>query len=253
MKPNPFQNQQTIKSLIVDDEQQCRETLQAFLNEYCPDVEIIGDAANIEEAYRLIILKKPDLVFLDVSMPPSDGFELLRKFQKLNFEVVFTTAYNQFAIQAIRFSATDYLLKPIDPVELITAVGRVREKKEKNAENKEHKGKLVLFSDKSYFFVDPDSILHMELQSRKIVILLKDGKKHEVSKSIQEMEELLDSNFIRCHKSFIININEIKEYVPDKNGGCVIMTNSKIIPVAQRRKDVFLNAFSGGNNTAEAS
>ena len=244
MKPH----QKTIRSLIVDDEESCRETLRIFLEEYCQDVEIIGSVDTIEEAYRQIMIKKPELVFLDVSIPPSDGFELLRRFQKFNFEVIFTTAFNQYAIQAIRFSAADYLLKPIDPVELVAAIDRVSEKQKMNTESKQTPVKLVLYSDKSYFFVDPDMILHLELQSRKIAIYLKDNKKYEVSKSIQEMEDVLDGNFFRCHKSFIINLNEIKEYVPDKHGGCVILTNNKIIPVAERRREAFLNAFSSGSN-----
>ncbi len=245
-------NQPKIRSLIVDDEESCRETLKVFLDEYCHDIEIIGSVDNVEEAYREIIIKKPDLVFLDVSMPPSDGFELLRKFQKFSFEIIFTTAFNQYAIQAIRFSAADYLLKPIDPVELVAAVDRVREKKKKNLDPKELPGKLVLYSDKSYFFVHPDLIIYMEVQSRKIAIFLKDNKKYEVSKSIQEMEDSLDNNFFRCHKSFIINLNEIKEYVPDKHGGCLILTNNKIVPVAERRKEAFLRAFGSGQNNIMA-
>jgi len=246
MKPN-VQNLKATKALIVDDEESSRETLKIFLEEYCPDIDIVGAAENIEDAYNLIIVKKPDLVFLDVSMPPSDGFELLRKFQKFSFEVIFITAFSQYAIQAIRFSATDYLLKPIDPAELVAAVNRVREKK-RNLKTQEKPDKIVLYSEKSYFFVDPDLIVYLEVQSRKISIFLKEDKKYEVSKSIQEMEGALANNFFRCHKSFIININEIKEYVPDKHGGCVIMTNNKIVPIAERRKDAFLNAFGNGAN-----
>ncbi len=238
-------NQAKIRYLIVDDEEHCRETLQVFMKEYCNDIEHIGSINNVEDAYREIIIKKPDLVFLDVSMPPSDGFELLRKFQKFSFEVIFTTAYNQYAIQAIRFSAADYLLKPIDPVELVAAVDKVKEKK-RNTESKEMAGKIVLYSEKSYFFVEPDMILYLEVQNRKVGVFLKENKKYEVSKSIHEMEDILLNNFFRCHKSFIININEIKEYVPDKHGGCVILSNNKIVPIAERRKDAFLNVFGRG-------
>jgi two-component system, LytTR family, response regulator len=235
-----------IKSLIVDDEESCRETLRFFLKEYCPEIEITGSADNIEDAYRHITLHKPALVFLDISMPPSDGFELLRKFKKLPFEFIFTTAYNQYAIQAIRFSAADYLLKPIDPVELIGAVARVREKMEKSEPKAEGPGKIVLMSDRSYFFVDMDSIINVELQNRKTIIHLKDNRKHDITKTIQEMEELLDHNFLRCHRSYIINLKEIKEYIPDKHGGCVIMSNKMVVPIADRRKEEFLKLFSRG-------
>jgi two-component system, LytTR family, response regulator len=246
MKPPLTKKQIMLKSLIVDDEESARETLRVFLEEYCPTVEIIGMAENVDEAYRQIIMKKPSLVFLDVSMPPSDGFELLRRFKSLPFEFIFTTAYNQFAIQAIRFSASDYLLKPIDPMELLAAVQRVIEKAGKLNEANVTQSKLVLLSEKSYFFVEPDKIVHIEFEGRKIVIHLLDQNKYEVSKSIQEMEELLDNNFFRCHRSFIINLKEIKEYVPDKHGGCVIMNNNKVVPVAERRKEEFLKIFSRG-------
>lgn len=228
-----------IRAIIVDDEVSCRETLSIFLKEYCTDVQIVASVESIDEAYEQIILKKPDLVFLDISMPPSNGFELLKKFRQIHFEFIFTTAYNEYAIQAIRVSAADYLLKPIDPVELVASIENIKIKLGNNRKAA-RPGKIIIHTDKGILFASSSDIIRIEALGRKVVFMMKDGKHIEVSATLSEVEGLLYGyNFMRSHRSHIINLDEILEYIPDKYGGCVIMKDKKMVPIADRRKDDF--------------
>jgi two-component system LytT family response regulator len=228
-----------IRAIIVDDELACRETLCIFLKEYCEDVQIIASVESIDEAYEHIVLKKPDLVFLDISMPPSNGFELLKKFRQIQFEFIFTTAYNEYAIQAIKVSAADYLLKPIDPVELVASIEMVKSKLARNRKTVQF-GKIIIHTDKGILFASSSDIIRIEALGRKVVFIMKDGRQIEVSATLNDVEGLLDGyNFMRSHRSHIINLDEIVEYIPDKYGGCVIMKDKKLVPIADRRKDDF--------------
>ena len=232
-----------IRTLIVDDEESCRELLRIFIDENCKDVDIVGMAESIDEAYEQITLKKPDLVFLDISMPPSDGFELLKRFKEIPFQFVFTTAHNQYILNAIRVSAADYLLKPVNPVELIQAVNTVKKKIEAGRIHKiPHK--IVFNTKDALLFVQPLDIIRIEMLDRNVNIILKSNKTVEIVGSLNEIEEQLKNYaFMRSHRSHIINLNEIMEYVPDRHGGCVVMSDKKLVPVAERRREEFLRIF----------
>jgi two-component system LytT family response regulator len=186
------------------------------------------------------VLEKPDLVLLDISMPPSNGFELLRKFNNILFEIIFTTAHSQFAIDAIKFSAVDYLLKPIDPVDLVSAIDRVRKKLEPQLGKSSKPGKLVLPTDKTFIFMDAMDIIRVEMIDRKHFVITKSHKTLTINRSLSEFEEMLSgTGFMRTHRSHIINLNEISQYIPDKYGGSVIMSDGKAVPIADRRKEEF--------------
>ena len=238
-----------IKALIVDDESAPRQALRDLIGRFCFDVEIVEMADSIESAYKAVMIHKPDVVFLDISMPPDDGFALLKKFINVPFEVVFTTAHNNYAIQAFKVSAVDYLLKPIDTDELIIAVEKVKHKlqKEVSAPSSQQPsiGKIIIPTDKSYIFVDSDNLIRIEFSDRKLYFFLKNGQKHAVNKSLTDYEKTLTGQgFFRTHRTHLINLREIKEYVPDKSGGCVIMTDGKLIPVSLRKKEELLTHFT---------
>lgn len=232
-----------IKTLIVDDETSCREALKNLLARYTNDVEIIGSANNLEDAYNLITAKNPDLVFLDISMPPTDGFELLKKFNSFPAEVIFTTAYNQYALQAIKVSAIDYLMKPIDSDELIAAIEKVKKKLQINRGRKGLE-KILVPVERSIMFLSPSDIIRIEAGDKKLIFVLKNGKSIEVSKNMSEYESALTSyGFFRIHRGHLVNVAEIKEYIPDRNGGFAIMNDGMHVPVASRRSDEFANVF----------
>jgi two-component system LytT family response regulator len=234
-----------IRALIVDDEQSCRDSLRNILQNYCEEVEITDTSDSVEDAYAKILLTKPDVVFLDIMMPPSDGFALLNKFKSADFEVVFTTAYDEFAIQAIKHSAMDYILKPVNVSEIVNAVARIKEKKSARQQQKQPIQRIALPTKESIQFIEPSLIIHAESEAgHKTIFYLKNGKQMLINKDLAEYEALLlPYGFFRPHRSHIINCLEVKEYVPDRSGGCAIMTDGKIVPVGLKRKDEFLALF----------
>ena len=233
----------TVKALIVDDEKYGRENLSLILKEYLPNVTEIGQADSMNSAYDAIINLKPDLVFLDIIMPPYDGFTLLRKFDTITFEIIFITAFNEYAIDAIRHSAIDYILKPIDIDVLKDAVGRAERKIFGANRVRTLSKKLVLNTREGYLFLEPSNIIRAQVdEENKVVLSLKDGKTVQLNKNLNEVEELLlPFAFFRSHRGHIINLTEIVKYVPDRKGGCVIMSDKALVPIATRRTDEFMN------------
>lgn len=233
-----------IRALIVDDEQSCRDSLRNILQNYCDEVEIIGMPDSVEAAYENILQSKPDVVFLDIMMPPADGFALLNKFKSVDFEVVFTTAYDEFAIQAIKHSALDYILKPVNVSEIVNAITRIKDKK--SAEQKKNPiERIALPSRESIQFIEPSMIIRAESEAgHKTMFYLKNGKQLLINRDLAEYETLLlPYRFFRPHRSHIINCLEVKEYVPDRSGGCAIMADGKIVPVGLKKRDEFLELF----------
>ena len=245
-----------LTALIVEDEAASRITLSNYLTKYCPNVSVIGEAENINEAYQFIKLKSPDLVFLDVEMPFGNAFDLLEKFESIDFEVVFVTAFSKYAIDAIQLSASNYLLKPLSIDDLITAVEKVTENvankqqlrsssillENLNIENKQLK-KLVLPVMDGFEVVVLKDVVWCEANDNLTVFHLIDGTKKTVCKTLKFYEEALSNyDFIRVHKSYIININYVKKYKKGK-GGQVTLTNDKVINVSVNRKQSFLNLF----------
>jgi two-component system LytT family response regulator len=232
-----------IKTLIVDDETSCREALKNLIKRYTTEVEIIGSTNSIDSAYDIINEKNPDLVFLDVSMPPTDGFELLKKFKTFPAEVIFTTAFNQYALQAIKVSAIDYLMKPIDSDELVAAIDKVKKKLQLSQGGKGFE-KIMVPADRSIMFIAPKDIIRIEANDKKLVFILKGGKTMDVYKNLTEYENTLAGyGFFRAHRAHLINVAEIKEYIPDRNGGFAIMNDNKHIPIASRRREEFMSIF----------
>ena len=248
-----------IKVLIIDDEQHCIDRLTHLLiPSYEKLVEIIGSARSVEEGVKAITLLKPDLVFLDVQIHEKTGFDLLRALPEINFAIIFTTAYEKFAIQAIKFSAIDYLLKPIDEDDLNIALLKLindtskkitSEKIDTLLQNTQKNTgipkKIIVPTISGFEFLDIANIIRCKSDINYTTIYLKDKQKLVVAKTLKEFEELLtDHSFFRIHNSHLINLAFIKSYNKGK-GGSVILTDGTEIEVSSRRKDDFLKRLSG--------
>jgi two-component system LytT family response regulator len=238
-----------IKAIIVDDELDCCETIAALLDSFCPDVELTGIYHNGTEALPIILQKQPDLVFLDVEMPKMNGFEMLEQLPQVNFDIIFTTSYDQYALKAIRFSAIDYLLKPVDREELQRAVQKVIQRSQRTIAKqveilmqKLHQpaksiGKIALPTMEGLQMIPVDSIISCESDSNYTILLLKSRKKLIVSTTLKEMEEVLeDHSFLRVHRSYLVNLNEVEKYVKGE-GGYLIMSDGSMIDVSRNRKE----------------
>ncbi|HEX6227034.1 MAG TPA: LytTR family DNA-binding domain-containing protein [Chryseolinea sp.] len=244
-----------IRAILVDDEKHCRETLSIQLEKYCSEVQLLAQCNSAVQGLEAIAQYQPDVVFLDVEMPKMNGFEMLQQFSHIPFEVIFTTGYDAYAIKAIRFSAIDYLLKPINKDELRKAVSKVSQKAGHNLNQQfdillERLGtkhmslqKIALPTLDGFELVPLDNILHCEADSNYTHVVLKHGKKVLVSRTLKEIEELLDGHaFLRVHHSYLVNLNEIIRYIRGE-GGYVIMSDNTSITVSRSRKDALLKAF----------
>ena len=241
-----------LKSIIVEDEEASRDILKNYLNKYCPNVEVLGEASNVEEALILIRNHDLDLVFLDVEMPYGNAFDLLDKVGDINFETIFVTAYNHYAIDALNAHASYYLMKPISIDELIKAVDYVSEIKSKedalqdqvlvpktNAIN----GKITIPQLDGFEVINTSDILYCKADDNYTEIYLNSNKRKVVSKTLKYFEEALNgSSFARVHKSYLVNVNEITKYIKGK-GGSVLLSNGKEIMVSASKKSDLLSYF----------
>ena len=242
-----------IRSIIVEDEVKSRETLKGLLSMFCPDVMVVAEAAGVQQGRELIAKHKPDLIFLDIEMPDGSGFRLLDQSAPADFDVIFTTAFDQFAIKAIRYAALDYLLKPIVPDELQAAVEKVRNHKQKknnmknfevllnniNPDKMEQK-KVVLSTAEKIHVVETNNILRCESDNYYTHFYFIDGGHLLISKTLKDVEALLEGgNFIRPHKSHLINIRYIQNFSRDE-GGVITLTSGDKIPVSRRKKEKIL-------------
>ena len=247
-----------IEAVVVDDERKGRELLVKILQTYCNDIEVVGQAETANQAYEVISATKPKLVFLDIEMPNGTGFDLLKMFAKIEFDIIFTTAYDHYAIKAIKYAAIDYLLKPIDIDELQEAVFKVQ-----NKVNQETKGqpenievllsaltnanlvkKIAIPDQEGVAIVEISDIIRCQADSNYTLIFLKDGSKLVSTKTLKEYNNLLDEAvFKRVHNSFLININHIKKYIKG-DGGQVVMSDDSIVEVSRRRKNDLLDALT---------
>ena len=240
-----------INAIIVDDEMKGRQYLKQLIEKFVPQVKIIGEAEDTKQAIVLIDSLNPDLVFLDIEMPGQTGIEMLRQMQDINFEVVFVTAFNRYAVEAFRLGAVDYLLKPASPSDLQEAVARVinnrsnhGQQKSKLAELTQHFGqaftKITVPTMSGFEFVDFVDIISFQSDGNYSNIRLKEKKTITATRQLGEFEELLlNYNFFRIHKSFIINLDHIKKYTKG-DGGSVMMSDGSEIDVSRRIKDAFL-------------
>ncbi len=244
-----------LSAIIIDDEQKGRLALRQKLQDYCPMVQVMGEASDGAEGIPLIEKYKPQIIFLDIEMPRMDGFEMLRRIENRDFHIVFTTAYDQYAIQAIKYAAFDYLLKPIDIEELKSAVERINQHRSTNFTQKKLETleanllsmqtpkKLAIPILEGFLFFDISHIIHLEAQSNYTVIYFTDHPKLIASRTLKDFEDLLPpETFFRPHHSHIINLNYIKRYIKG-DGGQIEMQNGNFVTVARRKKEEFLKTI----------
>lgn len=240
-----------IKAVIVDDEPKAIQSLSWELTNFNKDIEIMATFTNPEEAIPYLENHSPDCLFLDIQMPTMDGFQFLGKLSKKDFAVVITTAYNEFAIKALKHEAIDYLLKPIDSDDLADTIAKVKKFNERafnsnrieevllNFNSKFDQKKITINTDGKLIFLDAEDILFVESDGNYCTIVMADSQKILITKKLKEMETLLPQNqFFRIHNSYIINLKKIKEFI--KADGYVILESSHRIPVARQRKSDFL-------------
>jgi len=246
-----------LKSIIVEDEKHSRETLKNLVEEFCEGVSIVGMAGNVQEAVEEITAKEPDLVFLDIELQTGTGFDVLKQLDPLNFEVVFTTAFEHYAIKAIKFSSIDYLLKPIDMEELQQAIDKARDKKDKeqykaqlelllknlNTSTSDRK-KICLSTADGIEFINTKDIIYCEANGSYTNFYIAPDTKLMVSKNLKEYEGLLsDQDFLRVHNSFLINLGKVKKFVKSE-GGYILMSNDAQVSISQGCRDEFMERMA---------
>lgn len=239
-------------AIIVDDEVNNRENLQHLLIKYCPSIEILGQAASVAEAIRLVKATRPEVVFLDIEMPGGNGFSLLEKLQPIDFQVIFVTAFDSYALNAIKFSALDYLLKPIDKKELMGAVSKIhlRERNQSNQLSnltqflKGETRKIALNLSDEIRLVELQNIIRIEADNNYCHFLLKADETVLVSKHLGHFYEILkDQRFARVHQSHLINQQYLEKYVK-KDGGYLVLSNGDQVPVSRTQKEHVLKLFA---------
>jgi two-component system LytT family response regulator len=245
-------------AILIDDELHCTETLQEKLKLYCPLIEVINIYNDPLLALEALQKSQPDIVFLDVEMPHLNGFGLLEKLGAINFEIVFTTAYDQFALQAFKMSAFDYLLKPIEKEDLIKCVEKLKERKTKPITNDQmqilmqhmhhaaqaDKAKIAIPSLDGLEFFYVKEIIYLEAQSNYCRIHIQTGKPILVTKTLKDFEAILiPYQFFRIHHSYLINLAYVKKYIRGE-GGTVMMENGQELDVSRRKKEDFIKALA---------
>ena len=243
-----------INAIIIDDEQHCIDRLSGLLREYCSDaVELAGVYSSVADGLAALRRQPPDLVFLDVMIQDETGFDLLQQLPVIPFDIIFTTAFEKYAVQAFKFSAIDYLLKPIDPADLRQAVDKLARKKERkewpdkldtllhNLKTIEGNSKRIgIPTINGFTFLQVNDIIRCQSEINYTTLFLKDKQKITVAKTLKEFEEILPEDvFFRAHHSHIINLNYIKRYIKG-DGGQIELQNGNYVDVSRRKKDEFL-------------
>ena len=248
-----------IKAVIIDDEKDSIDTLKWKLENYCPDVSVISSFEKPAEGVSYLKKNPVDLLFLDIEMPMLTGFDVLEELGRdISFDIIFITAYDNFGIQAVKFSALDYLLKPVQNKELKEAIDKHLKKSQQKipseqidlllnnvqAERKGKRGRIALASKESIEFVDPNDIIVCEANSNYTNIYLVEGRKRVISKTLKDFEEmLLQFDFFRPHNSHLINLGRVKEFIRG-DGGYLVMENKMKIPVSKNRKEELMQLLS---------
>lgn len=246
-----------MKTLIVDDEPKARKNLQSLLTEYCPNVEVINAVGTVDDAVEIIEQTNIDLLFLDIEMDGETGFDLLERFEDIDFTIIFITAHDEYALRAFKFSALDYILKPVDIDDLKAAIDKV-DSRQHIASNKAQLDylmsqlktdrlppKLIVHTSESLVFIDFTDILRCESDEGYTTVHLVNGKPIVSSKNIKYFEDLLETrNFFRIHRSHLINLSMVKEYIKN-DGGYVIMKDNTTLPVSRRKRQEFLDTYLG--------
>jgi len=245
-----------LRAILVDDEENSLNALKQKIIQHCDAVEVIGTFTKPDQAIEKINLLQPDILFLDIEMPGINGFSLLKKIEHKNFDVVFVTAYDHYAIKAIRFSALDYLVKPVDVDELKATVDRAVQKKNTTLPNqrlellldqlsqpKKNFSRIAIPSHEGIQFIKVDDIIYLEANANYTHIYTIQNNKYVVSRTIKDFEEILPVEiFIRIHNSYIINKDYLEKYIRGE-GGQVVLSNGVVLDVAKRKKAEFLKAI----------
>jgi two-component system LytT family response regulator len=240
----------TINAIIIDDEERARNTLSSLLLNYCPEINVLATCSNVPDGVLAINKHKPDVVFLDIEMPDYNGFELLGFFREIDFDIIFVTAYSEYAIKAFEISAVDYILKPIDIDQLKNSVEKLKQKKLHSQMQEQiellkesYKGddirKIALSMSNGLTFVEVADIVLLEADGAYTTFYLKDGQKILVSKKLKFYEDILSNRsfFFRTHRSYFINVNFIKKYSRSENA--ILMDNGTSITISRDRKQEF--------------
>jgi len=240
-----------MRAVIVEDEDNSRELLRGAIEHFTEEVEIIGEASDVESGVALINDLKPDVLFLDIELPDGKGFDIIDKVEDGQYRVIFVTAYDDYTIKAIRYSAIDYLVKPLDIDDLEAAVGRLKKRPKMTRENvsfltkqiktKSNDGKIMVSNRNGYEMIEFDEILSIEASSNYVFFNLENGNKYLAAHSLNYYEDLLpDDRFFRIHKSFIVNFGKVKSIDSGRTGNVVLVDGTKL-NVAARRKSVFIS------------
>lgn len=242
-----------MRAILIDDEDGSRESLARLIEKYCKNIQIVAKADSMLSGLTAIQQHEPDLVFLDIEMPNGTGFDLLEKIKQIDFDVIFTTAYDHYAIRAIKFSAVDYILKPIDPDELVTAVNRV-EAKQANKKGNNDKYQTLLSNIKAgnalkkvaipdgegLLFINMSDIIRCDSDGNYTYFILTGGKKIVSSRTLGEYESMFEGeNFFRVHRSHLVNLEHVKKYIKGE-GGYVVLSDNSQVEVSRRKKNDFL-------------
>ncbi len=253
-----------LKALIVDDEELARKNLAILLDDFCPDVEVVGDASNINSAKEKIESLNPDVVFLDIRMPRgAEGFELLESLEKRDFFVVFVTAFKDYALKAFNANAIHYVLKPIDIEDLQNAVQKVIESKKafqeepdnfsiyfeaiknlsNNFENKGYGNKIAISHTRGLKLIETKDVVYLEASGNCTMIYFSDGKRYLDTRTLKIYEEILNPyDFFRIHKSYIVNMDYLKEYI-NEDGHFAVLKSGNLLPVARNRVSTFVKTL----------
>ena len=241
-----------ISAVIIDDEKNNIRNLELLLEQHCPQVRVTGKAISAAEGIKLIGKEQPDIVFLDIQMPGENGFDMLKQISDRSFELIFVTAYDQYGIQAIKFSALDYLLKPVKMEELKTAVQKASDRASEKKQNRKLENLLELMTSnqgkdqhrlaipflKETRFVPTTEIIRLESSNNYTTFFINGGEKILVSKPIYEYDELLNPyGFLRCHQSHLVNRRYVKSLLRQDNGYLLLVDNTRI-PVSRTKKDI---------------
>jgi two-component system LytT family response regulator len=246
-----------IKALIIDDEKHCIDNLQWQLEQYCPEVEILAGCTNAKQGLNEILRQQFDIIFLDVEMPEMTGFEMLQQLAEINFDIIFTTAFNQYAIRAIKFGALDYLVKPVDKDELRAAIDIFLKRTQRNSFNQLNAllthikksndlsfQKIALPTLHGYELVPLNNIVYCESKSNYTNICLNNGQQILVSRTLKDIEELLDTEpFFRIHNSYLVNLQYAVRYTKGE-GGFLVLNNDTTVPVSRNKKEELLKLIT---------
>ncbi len=241
----------SVRICLIDDEPPCREALRIFLETGCPEAIIVGEAGSLAEGAAMILEAHPDLLLLDVDLGDGTGFDLLNRFPQPSFRVIFTTAHDEFALRAFRYSAVNYLLKPVDPEELVSAVKRVlipgdapsrHQQLQQLSHNTSTRSfdRITLNTGNGLLFIQTAEIMRLEAQGNYSFVFLENGERHLAAQSLATFEEMLPvPPFFRAHQSHMVNIRFVRKLTRDE-GDSLLMMDKAVIPLARRRKEAFL-------------